>query len=106
GCNGRPRKTTREKREPRLRGAHGRLLACLWRSVVALLVLISCGLCRAACPRKEQVLCQTIPTFAIRRNRPGRAPGAAKFDFGQYVTSPRRPLLSKSSTQDRARTAT
>src|SRR5690242_6829231 len=34
-----PPVATPEKREPRFRGAHGRLLACLWRSVSLFLFL-------------------------------------------------------------------
>jgi hypothetical protein len=49
-------------------------------------------------PKKEQALCQTNPTSNFPPNPPGGAPGDAKFDFGQYVTSARTGLLSKSST--------
>src|SRR6188474_321356 len=52
------KRATRKKRSPAFAGLIGRLLACLWRSVFALLVLVQCGLCRAACQRREQALCQ------------------------------------------------
>src|ERR1044071_7417996 len=95
-----------KKESPAFAGLMVACLLVLWRSVSALLVLISFGLGRAACLEKEQALCQTNPTSRSRANRPGGAPADAKFHFGQYVTSAGLPLLSKSSTQNRVRAAT
>src|SRR5688572_29693106 len=92
------------KKKPRFRGAHGRLLVC--GGVLSALLVVRCGLCRAACSRKEQVLCQRNLTSASRSNRPSGPSGEGKFDFGQYVTSAAGPLLSTSSTRRLGRCAT
>jgi hypothetical protein len=56
-------------------------------------------LVQAAWDKKEQALCQRNPATLARSNSATGAPGDAKFDFGQYVTSAGTALLSKSSTQ-------
>src|SRR5262245_27661744 len=57
------------KKKPRL--WRGSLVACLLACggvCVALLVVVRCGLCRAAWNKKEQALCQRILTPARRSN--------------------------------------
>src|ERR1044072_7608282 len=92
------RVATRIKEAPLSRGL---LVACLLvcGGVFALLLVVLCGLCRAACTRREQALCQRNLTWVRRSNVPAGAPCGAKRDFGQYVTSDNRQVLSKSSTQ-------
>src|SRR5688572_25927729 len=72
----------------------------------ALLVVIRCGLCRAACPRKEQAVCQRILTSSRWSNRVTGGSVKAMCQFGQYVTSTCEGQLSKSSTHGRRSGAT
>jgi hypothetical protein len=88
------RAVARKKETPLVAGLSGRLLACLWRSVVALLlVVIRCGLRRAACCRESKRYARRFRRTSDRRFPAARGPADGKYEFGQYVTSAEKGLL-------------
>jgi hypothetical protein len=87
-----------QKKTPLCGGVHWSLACLFVEEFFALLVLVRCGLCRAACSRESKPCARGFLRHIACANRGVEARARAKREFGQYVTSDVADLLSKSPT--------